>query len=92
MSKKLTIINLGLYTILWLIFLVSFVAGMLKGGWFVYHYAGLVCFILAPFFVIYSLFCLFFSKKEVIKRKYFTLNLIISILYILMLALALIVL
>ncbi len=92
MVKKFTYLNLLLYVILWLVFLVSFVAGMLKGGWFVYHYAGLVCFILAPFFVTFSLFCLFFSKKEIIKRKYFTLNVVISVLYVLMLTLALLIL
>ena len=92
MVKKLTYINLLLYTILWLLFLVSFVAGLMKGGWFVYYYASLVCFVLAPFLIAYSLFCLFFSKKEIIKRKYFTLNVIISILYVLMLVLALLIL
>ena len=55
MVKKFTYINLLLYTILWLVFLVSFVSGLMKGGWFVYHYASLVCFVLAPFFIAYSL-------------------------------------
>ena len=92
MSKKVSYLNLIAYCVLWLIFLVGFVASLFENLKGLYNVFGIIYIVLFPILFIYSFVCVFVSRKDVINRKYYPFNIMVSVLYLLMLTLAIIVL